>query len=155
MAQGKSKLPWILGGIAAFMLLCCGGVVGGGYFFFKTGMESAQSKAPFASEVMTKMSDSNYEFDSVANYFDASIFSGIQLDQFKVAMAAYRDRLGKFEAIGNATGFNSSYNNGVTTSRYTFNASFEKAEGILTFAVRNQNGIGKIVEFSIDSVSLK
>ena len=131
MSQRKSKLPWILGGIAAFILLCCGGIVGGGFLLFQKGMQTAQSQAPFATEVMTKMSDSNYEFDSVATYFDSSIYSGIQLDQFKVAMTAYKNKLGKFVSIGNATGFNSSYDNGITTSRYNFNATFEKADGIL------------------------
>ena len=155
MSQKKSKLPWVLGGIAAFMLLCCGGIVGGGFLLFQKGMQTAQLQAPFATEVMTKMSDSNYEFESVADYFDASIFSGNQLDQLKVAMTAYGEKLGKFKSVGSASGFNSSYDNGITTNRYIFNTYFEKAEGALTIGVRDQNGINKIVEFSIDSSALK
>lgn len=136
----KSKGPLIAVAIVAAVLLCCGGVVGGAFWFFLRGMNATVEKAPFATEVLTKMSDNDYKLDSVLEYFDSRVASGETREQFQSAFDIYREKLGKFKKLGRSVGFKTEIENGVTLETSDYEVEFEKASGTLSLTTRTENG---------------
>lgn len=150
----KSKGPLIAILIVSAILLCCGGVVGGAVWFFIRGMNATVEKAPFATEVLTKMSDNNYNLDSVLEYFDSRVASGVTHDQFQDAFDIYREKLGKFRKLGRSVGFKTEMENGITMETSDYEVEFEKANGTLSLTTRTENGKLVVVGLYIRSPAL-
>lgn len=150
----KSKGPLIAIAIVAAILLCCGGVVGGAVWFFVRGMNATAEKAPFATEVLTKISDNDYRLDSVLEYFDSRVASGVTHDQFQTAFDVYREKLGKFKKLGRSVGFKNEFENGLTLETSDYEVEFEKANGTLSLTTRVENGKTVVVGLYIRSPAL-
>lgn len=150
----KSKGPLIAIIIVAAILLCCGGIAGGAVWFFMRGMNATVEKAPFATEVLTKMSENDYNLDSVIGYFDSRVASGATHDQFQSAFDIYREKLGKFVKLGRSVGFKSEFDNGMTLETSEYEVEFEKASGTLSLTTRVENGKTVVVGLYIRSPAL-
>jgi hypothetical protein len=153
MAGGKTAL-WVIGAIVGVSLLCCGGISFGVFNWFRGSMAEAETHSPFVTQLLTEMSNANYEFEPVSKYFDNEVYKGLELEKFKVFLRAYRENLGKFENLGSANGFFTESSNGTTLNRYTFDVIFEKSKGTVSVVFKDGD-YSKVAGFAIVSPALK
>lgn len=154
-AQRSSKsITWIVLAVFGIIAVCCAGGVIFGVTMFRSGMKSAEADLPYATGVLTRLSDSGYRLETVQSEFVPQLTRGVKGQQFHVALDAFRTNLGKFVKAGKVTGFNVKAVNGVSTRSVIFEAEFEKATGVVTFTTTGSDSERRVAGLYINSKAL-
>jgi len=152
----KSNRPslWILLAVFGVIGVCCAGGIIFGVTMFRTGMKGAERDLPYATSVLTRLSDADYRLEPTKEDFVPEMTRGVKGQQFQVALDAFRTSLGKFVKAGKVTGFNVKTVNGVSTRSVIFEAKFEKADGVVTFTTTGSDADKRVAGLYINSPAL-
>lgn len=138
------------------MVLCCGGIIASGIFAAVKGVqEVSQNQRPFTEEFMHKASKGGYQVAAVEKDLVPEFRTGESRAQLQKAFDIYKERLGKFEGFTSQTGMSFNNENGVQTSKTTYNAKFEKGEGTLTIGLLATSEGNQVLSINIVSDQLK
>ena len=118
------------------LALCCigGGLLG--FLGYRSGSAAAKEDGAFLEKAMLALSNDGYVFKDSQKYF-MPIKNEIRVKQTQVALDAIREKLGKFESLGDVRGFYLKSGTEGTTHRVTYGAKFEKAEAVVQAVILN------------------